>query len=93
MGSFNSAPKINNSDSQDNDFVLPKELKTSIDVVNYCKEMRGIKPELLRRSFLRPDNQDENLNDLKLNFNSMQLNDSNSKGLKYYFNMMYCYFC
>lgn len=54
MGSFNSTPKINNVDSQDDNIVVPQGL-TYTDLVRHCKLMRGIeRPELLTRSFYRP---------------------------------------
>lgn len=57
MGSFNSAPKINNIDSQDDDIELPNGLATTTDLVNHCKLMRGEnRPELLQRSFFKQIN-------------------------------------
>lgn len=57
MGSFNSAPKINNIDSQDDDIEIPNGLATASDLVNHCKLMRGDnRPELLQRSFFKQIN-------------------------------------
>lgn len=53
MGSFNSAPKIQNADTQD-DYVDVPNLASSGDVVNHCRVMRGENlPDLLNRSFYR----------------------------------------
>lgn len=54
MGSFNSAPKINNPDCQD-DAVLQIPNGLSIpDFIYHCKMMRGEnRPQLLTRSFLK----------------------------------------
>lgn len=55
MGSFNSAPKINNTDSQDDALEMPNGLASAADLVNHCKLMRGDnRPELLQRSFFKP---------------------------------------
>lgn len=55
MGSFNSAPKINNIDSQDDALEMPNGLASAADLVNHCKLMRGDnRPELLQRSFFKP---------------------------------------
>lgn len=55
MGSFNSAPKIMNIDSQDDNTVIPAGMKTPFDVVDHCKLMRGEdRPQLLNRSFFKP---------------------------------------
>lgn len=54
MGSFNSAPKINNSDSQDDSLEVPKGLSTS-ELLQHCKHLRGEnQPPLLTRFFLKP---------------------------------------
>ncbi|KAI8114950.1 Nocturnin [Lucilia cuprina] len=54
MGSFNSAPKINNSDSQDDSLVIPKGLSTP-ELLQHCKHLRGEnQPPLLTRFFLKP---------------------------------------
>lgn len=56
MGSFNSAPKINNTDSQDDTLEVPEGLNT-IDLLQHCKIMRGEhRPQLLTRYFLNPTN-------------------------------------
>lgn len=56
MGSFNSAPKINNADTQDDCLEIPHGLSTS-DLVQHCRLMRGEdRPQLLSRNFLRPTN-------------------------------------
>lgn len=53
MGSFNSAPKINNIDAQDDGVQIPSGLSVT-DFVYYCKMMRGEnRPQLLTRSFLK----------------------------------------
>lgn len=55
MGSFNSAPKILNSDSQDDNIVIPAGMRSCSDVVDHCKAMRGERlPQLLKRSFFKP---------------------------------------
>lgn len=54
MGSFNSAPKINNADTQDDYVDIPVGL-TPPDLVHHCMRMRGDnRPPLLKRSFLKP---------------------------------------
>lgn len=54
MGSFNSAPKINNADTQDDSLCIPDGLSTT-DLVQHCRLMRGEnRPPLLSRSFLKP---------------------------------------
>jgi hypothetical protein len=54
MGSFNSAPKINNADTQDDFIDIPVGL-TSSDLVHHCSRMRGDNmPPLLTRNFLKP---------------------------------------
>lgn len=54
MGSFNSAPKINNADTQDDFVDIPVGL-TSSDLVHHCVRMRGDNlPPLLKRNFLKP---------------------------------------
>ncbi|XP_055320819.1 nocturnin isoform X2 [Sitodiplosis mosellana] len=74
MGSFNSAPKINNIDSQDDDVEIPNGLETAADLVNYCKLMRGDnRPELLQRSFFKPIN-DLSLNDVTDGLRYLHLN-------------------
>lgn len=81
MGSFNSAPKINNIDSQDDDVEVPNGLDTNIDLVNHCKLMRGDNlPELLQRSFFKPIN-DLTSNDVTDGLRYLNLN-SVSKGKK-----------
>lgn len=53
MGSFNSAPKINNIDCQDDGVPIPNGLSVS-DFIYHCKMMRGEnRPQLLTRSFLK----------------------------------------
>lgn len=52
MGSFNSAPKINNVDCQDDAVQVPNGLSIP-DFMYHCKMMRGEnRPQLLTRSFL-----------------------------------------
>ncbi|XP_055689747.1 nocturnin isoform X2 [Lutzomyia longipalpis] len=54
MGSFNSSPKFNNEDNQDDDVEIPSGLTTS-DLVHHCRMMRGDqRPQLLTRYFLNP---------------------------------------
>ncbi|XP_017039950.1 nocturnin isoform X2 [Drosophila ficusphila] len=56
MGSFNSAPKINNVDSQDDGLELPTGLSTSA-LLQHVQKLRGggiEQPSLLTRGFLKP---------------------------------------
>ncbi|GAB0090000.1 Nocturnin [Sergentomyia squamirostris] len=54
MGSFNSSPKFNNEDNQDDDIEIPSGLSTN-DLVHHCRIMRGDqRPPLLSRYFLNP---------------------------------------
>lgn len=54
MGSFNSAPKINNADTQDDCIEIPNGLSTT-GLLHHCTEMRGQdRPQLLPRQFLKP---------------------------------------
>ncbi|XP_067644369.1 nocturnin isoform X2 [Eurosta solidaginis] len=54
MGSFNSAPKINNVDSQDDSLEIPKGLNTT-ELLQHVKHLRGIhQPQLLTRYFVKP---------------------------------------
>lgn len=79
MGSFNSAPKINNIDSQDDDVEVPAGVHSTTDLVNHCKLMRGDnRPELLQRSFFKPIN-DLMLHDVTDGLRYLHLN-SVSKG-------------
>lgn len=56
MGSFNSAPKINNIDSQDDSFEMPQGLSTN-ELLQHIKHLRGDnQPQLLTRYFLKPTN-------------------------------------
>ncbi|XP_013114219.1 nocturnin isoform X2 [Stomoxys calcitrans] len=56
MGSFNSAPKINNTDSQDDGLDIPKGLSTP-ELLQHVKQLRGeSQPPLLSRYFLKPMN-------------------------------------
>ncbi|XP_070137681.1 nocturnin isoform X2 [Drosophila bipectinata] len=73
MGSFNSAPKINNVDSQDDDLELPEGLSTSA-LLQHVHKLWGGRIEqtsLLTRQFLKPLLVDEDFTDglrgLKLN--------------------------
>ncbi|KAK9500837.1 hypothetical protein O3M35_002024 [Rhynocoris fuscipes] len=51
MGSFNSAPKILNEDSQDNDLLLPERM-TKEDLLAYCsKQLQGSGASLIPRTF------------------------------------------
>ncbi|XP_036337943.1 nocturnin-like isoform X3 [Rhagoletis pomonella] len=54
MGSFNSAPKINNVDSQDDSLEIPKGLSTT-ELLQHVKHLRGVhQPQLLTRYFVKP---------------------------------------
>lgn len=54
MGSFNSAPKINNIDTQDDGIEFPKDLNTN-ELLQHVKSLRGENhPPLLTRYFLKP---------------------------------------
>lgn len=54
MGSFNSAPKILNADTQDDSLTIPPAGLTPVELVQHCRLMRGEeRPQLLRRAFLR----------------------------------------
>ena len=54
MGSFNSAPKINNIDSQDDGLEIPHGLNTN-ELLQHVKHLRGEQqPPLLDRYFLKP---------------------------------------
>ncbi|XP_064551476.1 nocturnin isoform X3 [Drosophila montana] len=73
MGSFNSAPKINNVDSQDDGLELPKGLNTAA-LLEHVQQLRGggiDQPSLLSRCFLKPSLLSEDVTDgmrcLKLN--------------------------
>ncbi|XP_055912184.1 nocturnin isoform X3 [Eupeodes corollae] len=53
MGSFNSAPKINNIDSQDDSLEVPQGLSTS-ELLQHIKHLRGEnQPQLLTRYFVK----------------------------------------
>ncbi|KAH8312796.1 hypothetical protein KR044_012973, partial [Drosophila immigrans] len=65
MGSFNSAPKINNVDSQDDGLVLDKGLSTDA-LLEHVHQLRGNgidRPSLLTRSFLKPSLKSEDVTD------------------------------
>ncbi|XP_016993518.1 nocturnin isoform X4 [Drosophila takahashii] len=65
MGSFNSAPKINNVDSQDDGLELPTGLSTSA-LLQHVQQLRGggiEQPSLLTRGFLKPLLVDEDVAD------------------------------
>ncbi|XP_030078698.1 nocturnin isoform X3 [Drosophila hydei] len=73
MGSFNSAPKINNVDSQDDGLELPKGLSTAA-LLDHVQQLHGAgteKPSLLSRCFLKPSPNSADVTDglrcLKLN--------------------------
>ncbi|XP_017847980.1 nocturnin isoform X2 [Drosophila busckii] len=75
MGSFNSAPKINNVDSQDDGLELPKGLSTSA-LLEHVQQLRGggiDQPSLLTRSFLKPTLNSEDVTDglRSLNINAV----------------------
>ncbi|XP_016950337.1 nocturnin isoform X3 [Drosophila biarmipes] len=65
MGSFNTAPKINNVDSQDDGLELPAGLDTSA-LLQHVQQLRGggiEQPSLLTRGFLKPLPVDEDVTD------------------------------
>jgi len=65
MGSFNTAPKINNVDSQDDGLELPAGLDTSA-LLQHVQQLRGggiEQPSLLTRGFLKPLPVDEDVAD------------------------------
>ncbi|XP_037721396.1 nocturnin isoform X2 [Drosophila subpulchrella] len=65
MGSFNTAPKINNVDSQDDGLELPAGLDTSA-LLQHVQQLRGggiEQPSLLTRGFLKPFPVDEDVAD------------------------------
>uniref|UniRef100_A0A0A1WZH4 Nocturnin n=1 Tax=Zeugodacus cucurbitae TaxID=28588 RepID=A0A0A1WZH4_ZEUCU len=70
MGSFNSAPKINNVDSQDDSLEIPKGLNTT-ELLKHVKHLRGPhQPQLLSRYFIKPSltsDVTDGLRSLKLN--------------------------
>ncbi|KAJ6640810.1 Nocturnin [Pseudolycoriella hygida] len=79
MGSFNSAPKINNADTQDDFVDIPAGLSSS-DLVHHCMRMRGDNlPPLLTRSFLKPIGNDitDGVRVLQLNSVSKTLGQNN----------------
>ncbi|XP_003736916.2 nocturnin isoform X1 [Drosophila pseudoobscura] len=66
MGSFNSAPKINNVDSQDDGLELPKGLLSTSALLQHVQQSRGMgieQPSLLSRCFLKPLLMDEDVTD------------------------------
>lgn len=70
MGSFNSSPKINNVDSQDDSLEIPKDLNTT-ELLKHVKHLRGIhQPQLLSRYFIKQSltsDVTDGLRSLKLN--------------------------
>ncbi|XP_017113812.1 nocturnin isoform X2 [Drosophila elegans] len=65
MGSFNSAPKINNVDSQDDGLEFPTGLSTSA-LLQHVQQLRGggiEQPSLLTRGFLKPLLRDDDVAD------------------------------
>lgn len=75
MGSFNSAPKINNKDSQDDGLDLPKGLST-VALLEHVKKLHCLEkdqPPLLSRSFLKPSQFSADVTDglHRLNLNSV----------------------
>lgn len=86
MGSFNSAPKINNADTQDDCIDIPNGLSTT-GLLHHCTEMRGEdRPKLLPRQFLKPAifNNSGMPNDLTDGMKVLHLN-SVSKGNFHFF--------
>ncbi|SPP83472.1 nocturnin isoform X2 [Drosophila guanche] len=65
MGSFNSAPKINNVDSQDDGLEVPKGLSTTAVLHHVMKagSTGNQQPSLLSRGFLKPRVMDEDVTD------------------------------
>lgn len=67
MGSFNSAPKIQNADTQDDFVEVPNCIGSSADLVNHCREMRGDNlPDLLNRAFYKMTDVTDGLRVLEL---------------------------
>jgi hypothetical protein len=52
MGSFTSAPKILNEDTQDGDVELPPRMSRE-ELLQYCHQQRGDLPALVKRSYKR----------------------------------------
>nr|XP_014094314.1 nocturnin isoform X1 [Bactrocera oleae] len=77
MGSFNSAPKINNVDSQDDSLEIPKGLNTT-ELLKHVKHLRGIhQPQLLSRYFIKPSltsDVTDGMRSLKLNTGAKDYN-------------------
>jgi len=61
MGSFNSAPKILNDDSQDNDMKLPQPISRN-ELLQYCQK-RPYGQVMVKRSFRKPLRKRINNND------------------------------
>lgn len=55
MGSFNSAPKILNDDTQDNDLDIPDRMSRE-EILEFCRKPLENTPSLIHRNFvhLRP---------------------------------------
>ena len=51
MGSFTSAPKIVNPDSDDDAVTFPADLMTSAEMETYCRQRLASLPPLLTRDF------------------------------------------
>lgn len=78
MGSFNSAPKVNNTDSQDDDVRVPN-FTTQYELIQYCQKMRGGNlPQLIQRQFFNESSNSfsditDNISTLKLDNNPRQI--------------------
>ena len=53
MGSFTSAPKILNEDTQDMDVLMPAVHMSRDELVQHCHEQREGLPSLVKRNFRR----------------------------------------
>jgi len=73
MGSFNAAPKIYNTDTQDDHLIIPNGLSCT-DLIKHCKALRGeSRPQLLRRHWLKSTLTNEQLSE---EFNALNLSNS-----------------
>ncbi|XP_018898393.2 nocturnin isoform X2 [Bemisia tabaci] len=62
MGSFSSAPKILNEDTQDNDVDLPEKMSRE-ELIDHCEQKLEGSPRLVRRKFTPVHNMNGNLED------------------------------
>lgn len=80
MGSFNSAPKIENADTQDDCVEAPHHLASSNELVSHCRSMRGeTLPDLLPRAFFNDSRSTMISHDVTDGLRMLELN-SVSKG-------------